>query len=288
MNCETARQKLGEYLDDEVSLNVKREMEAHLTDCRSCARELASIRKLAVQLGSSPIPKVPSELWGAIEHQLPGPTCAKHRRWYAFATRRRFALAASFLLLIGLGAMTMIWSDGGASQANAATIDFGALLDDLREGPEEAFERFVNMHNGRSITAEEAIRTAPKLDFDLPDALPGGFQRQRVYALRIGKDAGVAASYARGTDFLATIFHAPVKQEDFGTHKDYPCVVGQHRGHRVDVGDWKLVHLTDATTCHCVLSKLDEDRELPLVFAKVAPRSRTNPGSQSDSHHHEP
>lgn len=282
MNCETARQKLGEYLDGEAPPDVKREIEAHLTECRGCDREVASIRNLAVMLASSRRPSVPAELWSAIERRLPNTTTAKRGRWHAFTKPRAFALAASFLLLIGFGAVMMIWSDGGASPANAATIDFGALLDDLSGGPEGAFEKFIKMHNGRFISAEEAIRTSPQLDFEIPDTLPGGFQRQKVFSLRFGKDTGIAACYTRGNEFLATIFHAPVKQEDFGTHKDYPCVVGQHRGHRVDVGDWKLVHLTDATTCHCVLSKLDEQSELPLVFAKVAPRSA--PGATSHGH----
>lgn len=282
MNCEMAREKLGEYLDGEVPPDVERHIEEHLAECRGCALELSGLRDLATHFATSPLSGVPVELWDAIERRLPDPSTSIRRRWHAFATRRRFALAASFVLLIGLGAMTMIWSDGGSSSASAAAIDFGALLDDLSSGPEGAFEKFVRMHNGRCISAEEAVRTSPLLDFEIPDALPGGFQRQEVFSLRFGENAGIAACYARGTEFLATIFHAPVKQEDFGTHKDYPCVVGQHRGHRVDVGDWKLVHLTDATTCHCVLSRLDEQHELPLVFAKVAPRSA--PGATTHGH----
>lgn len=288
MSCEMARERLGEHLDGEVPPDVKREIESHLAECRSCALELAALRDLAMQIVSSPLSGAPAELWDVIERRLRDPSASNRRRWQAFAKRRPFALAASFLLLIGIGAMTMIWSDGGASPANAATIDFGALLNELGGGPEAAFEKFVSVHNGRSISAEEAIQTSPQLDFEIPDTLPGGFQRQKVFSLRIGKDTGIAACYVRGTEFLATIFHAPVKREDFGTHKDYPCVVGQHRGHRVDVGDWKLVHLTDATTCHCVLSKLDEMHELPLVFSKVAPRSKPDSASESHTHHDHP
>lgn len=288
MNCEMARERLGEYLDGEVPPDVQRELERHLAECRGCALDLAALRDLAMRIATSPLSGVPAEIWDAIERRLPDPSTSKGRRWHRFATRRGIALAASFLLLIGVGTMSLIWSDGGASSASAATIDFGALLDDLSGGPEGAFEKFVSMHNGRSISAEEAIRTSPQLDFEIPDTLPGGFQLQKVFSLRFGKDTGVAACYARGTEFLATIFHAPVKQEDFGTHKDYPCVVGQHRGHKVDVGDWKLVHLTDAATCHCILSRLDEMHELPLVFSKVAPRSKPNSAPESHSHDDQP
>lgn len=272
MNCETAQHLLGEYFDGEVSTDVKCEIKTHLANCRGCTHALDVIRELAEQLASSTTSKVPGELWSTIESQLPAHPAVERRHGHAFATRRHFALAAGILLLIGLGAVMMMGRDDSASQARAATIDFGELLDNMADGPEQAFQRFVSMHDGRSISAEEAIRTAPHLDFDIPDVLPGGFRRRQVYALDFGDKPGIAACYLRGTDFLATIFHTPVKQEDFGTHRDYPCVIGKHRGHRVDVGDWNLVHLTDATTCHCVLSKLDEQRELPSVFAEISPR----------------
>ena len=79
------------------------------------------------------------------------------------------------------------------------------------------------------------------------------------------------------------LFHRPVQKEDYGTHKDHACVVGKHRGHKVEVGQWRLVHLTDPTTCHCVLSRLDEQTELPAVMAAVAPDS---PASHGDDPHH--
>jgi hypothetical protein len=90
----------------------------------------------------------------------------------------------------------------------------------------------------------------------------------------------VAAWYERAGEPLVVIFHPPVQTEDFGTHKDYPCVIGEHRGQKIVVGSWKMVHLTDSTTCHCVLSRLDERAELPAVMNAIAPvlRSRPSPG----------
>jgi hypothetical protein len=62
----------------------------------------------------------------------------------------------------------------------------------------------------------------------------------------------------------------------------------------VKVGEWRLVHLTDRTKCHCsgachcvltcqcVLSKLNEDTELPNVLAAVTPDSSA---TREESHH---
>ncbi|MCH8912939.1 MAG: hypothetical protein IIA33_05155, partial [Planctomycetes bacterium] len=55
------------------------------------------------------------------------------------------------------------------------------------------------------------------------------------------------------------------------------------------VGDWKLVHLTSPTTCHCVLSRLDAATELPAVMQQLAPQSfgadGKDAGTNHDHHH---
>ncbi|MBK8270645.1 MAG: hypothetical protein IPK83_21010 [Planctomycetes bacterium] len=131
----------------------------------------------------------------------------------------------------------------------------------------------------------EAKKIASHLNFEIPPELPGGFRFEMSHILQFGGETGVAARYSRDGEFLGAIFHRPIQREEFGTHKDYECVVGKHRGHAVTVGEWKLVHLTDATTCHCVLSRLDETTELPPVMAKIAPNSIAP--AHSDGHSHE-
>jgi hypothetical protein len=49
----------------------------------------------------------------------------------------------------------------------------------------------------------------------------------------------------------------------------------------VEVKPWRLVHFTDPTTCHCVLSTLDVEKELPAVFAAIAPGFKTGEGRHS-------
>jgi hypothetical protein len=185
--------------------------------------------------------------------------------------RIRLATAAAIVFAAGLGLLGVMSYD---RQAGASEIDFSVLLETLPANVDEAFARFVAHNKGERMTTEEIRRFAPALTFDTPDELPGGFRLKEIYALRVGENPGVAARYERKDgEFLAAIFHPPVKREDFGSHKDYPCVVGKHRGHAVTVGDWKLVHLTDPTTCHCVLSRLDEHTELPAVMRVLAPGS---------------
>ncbi len=273
MTCDQTHEHLGPYIDGELDADLTAALESHLTGCVSCRAEADALREL-VSSFSPDAPEVPASLWSAIECRLnqdermgertPGQVTPR----MVFGLRRVIALAAVFVFVVGLG---LIGLAQFASSASAATVDFSALLDGVQLNPRQAFGDFLTMYEGRPGTIEQARRHADGLDFAVPEFLPGGFKREAIYRLRFGDQPGLAATYARDGEFLAAIFHRPVKREDFGTHRDYDCVIGQHRGHAVRVGDWKLVHLTDPSTCHCVLSRLDESTEIPAIMSAISP-----------------
>ena len=141
------------------------------------------------------------------------------------------------------------------------------------------------LYGAQELTPTQTKQHAPDLNFEVPETLPGGFRLKSAYGLRIQDAPGIAAEYSRDGEFLGVIFHSPVHREDYGTHKDSPCVIGKHRGHKVEVGPWKLMHFTDLTTCHCVLSRLMEDGELPAIVAAVAPDLHTDSRQHDHSAH---
>lgn len=282
MCCENTRQQLGRFLDDELAPDVRAEVSDHVQTCAACSLELERLRDLTSALFDRETVSVPGNLWDSIERRLDSqsdPAAVPHqaRRWKF--RRRPWVLAASVVLAVGLGLLGPRLVD---TQARASTVNFGVLLDALPLDAQKAFRKFLAFYDAQEASPVDAERFAPSLDFATPPTLPGGFRLKSVYLLQFGDEPGIAASYERNGEFLATIFHAPVEQEDFGTHKDYPCVVGKHHGHKVEVGEWSLVHLTSPTTCHCVLSRLDEGTELPAVMAAVAPHT-----SASDPHGHD-
>ncbi len=282
MDCPAVRDLLGPFLDDELPATRRAAVEAHLAACRRCADALTALKSVTSRLTEPGSITVPEALWPAIAERLdraaPADRVAPTERHPPAPVspgrffRRSWATAAGIALAVGLSLLGALWLVGGsAAPARAATIDFGILLDALPLDAKKAFRKFLIQYDARETTAHNARTAARHLDFAIPETLPGGFRLEQVYTLRFGRNPGVAAAYTRGDEFLATIFHKPVRREDYGGHRDYPCVVGQHRGHKVVVGQWKLVHLTDETTCRCVLSTLDEDQELPAVMAAVAP-----------------
>ena len=270
MSCKQI-EKTGLYVDDEMSVMERRDFESHIEHCSACAAEFGDLSKLADGIATTGDMRVPDALWSAIEQRLheTGPPKPPARKWRRFRLPGGpWAMAALIALAIGLGTFGLSSLE---SSARASTIDYAVLLDSLPLDPRKACGEFVARHDGTPTTAIEAKRIASNLNFETPAVLPGNFRLQSVHRLKIGRAKGIAAAYDRNGEFLAVVFHPPVKREEFGSHKNFPCVIGEHCGHKVQIGEWKLVHLTDPTTCHCLLSRLDEQTEMPAVMSAIVP-----------------
>jgi len=285
MGCEQIERQLGRYIDGELSDTERDRIATHLASCGSCRAECDALLDLAQEIAKGAAVGVPESLWSDIARRLDqpiridgSPSPRKHR---SLMPATRWALAAGLLLAVGMGLVGLSSLD---TSAHASSVDFGVLLDALPLDAQGAFRKFLVRYDGKPTTPAAAKRLVPGLNFDTPALLPGGFRLTSVYRLRIGKTIGIAAAYDRDGEFLAVVFHTPMKHERFGSHESYPCVIGKHGGHKVQVGDWKLVHLTDRTTCHCLLSRLDEQTEMPAVMKAIAPGSPQALSNQPDSH----
>ena len=269
MDCKEAGDWLGALMDGACPPDVRGTLDDHLLDCPTCRNELRALRAATAALAEPPDADVPDALWPAIEKRLDAPPVNHVGAW--LRGRRPWAIAAGVVLAFGISTVVYERVGGRSSEAAAAPINFSVLLDALPLDAEKAFRKFLILYDARSITSSDARRHAPELSFGIPDDLPGGFRLAGVFALRFGDAPGLAARYERGDEFLAAIFHKPVQCMNQDADRALPCVVGKHCGRRVSVGDWSMVHVTDPTTCHCVLSRLDEAVELPPILDAVAP-----------------
>ena len=275
MCCDEMREMLGPYVDGEVTPETRAAIEAHVCTCQNCRCEVGRLRELGDGIKAGGSVCVPIALWERIEGQL-GAAAKSHRLYRLLRPRSIIAAAACLVLAIGGGYLLLTLGLG--TRVEAATVNFSVLLDGLSVDAEAAFRKFVSQYRGRLVSAADARQHARQLNFAIPAKLPGGFDLEEAFALQIGDDSAAAAIYRRDGEFVGTIFHRAIHPEDYGTYRDHPCVVGEHRGHRVDVGEWRLVHVTDATTCHCVLSRLDESKELPAILHAVAPDFQAGAG----------
>lgn len=276
MSCSEIRDWLGPYVDCEVLSETRQAVETHVAACASCATALEAMNRLAAALAPRGDEAPPPGLWDTIEQRLDETRvrCPASLR----LRRRGFAAAAVVLLAVGLGLFSLQWS---TPVAEAGAVSFSVLLDEMAFDPHRALTNFLARYDAQVILPARAADHGRGLSFAIPETLPGGFRLVATYAIRFGSRPGVAARYDRAGELLGLVFHPPVLREDFGTHEDRDCVVGQHRGHAVAVGEWSLVHVTDATTCRCILSRLDHDTELPAVVAAIAPGLATQ---EADGH----
>ena len=111
MKCETVQKQLEAYIEGELSESRKKAVEAHISACESCRKELALAQSIPRLVGSLMTPPTPEEIipdtleqlhetsngrWGWLESLLSG-------RW-------QYAAAACLLVavvLLGIGHQRM-------------------------------------------------------------------------------------------------------------------------------------------------------------------------------------
>jgi tetratricopeptide (TPR) repeat protein len=100
--------RLSDYLDDELTVDDRRQIEAHLAACGDCRRTLEELRAVVARAGALPSRPPDVDLWPGIEPRL-----VIRQRVASFAMRvhRRFSFTLPQLVAAGLALMVM--SAGG-------------------------------------------------------------------------------------------------------------------------------------------------------------------------------
>ena len=70
MNCFTCERHLSAYIDDEVTSEVRHEIEVHLGECEMCRREYETHLSAWEVAGDMRTEAAPDDLWQAVEVEL--------------------------------------------------------------------------------------------------------------------------------------------------------------------------------------------------------------------------
>jgi len=70
VNCPTCERNLSAYVDDELTTDVRLEIEAHLDECAACRAEFEGHQAAWEAVGMAPAGQAPEELWESIEAEL--------------------------------------------------------------------------------------------------------------------------------------------------------------------------------------------------------------------------
>jgi len=86
VNCDELKTQLESYLDGELTLSDKRDVEEHLNDCTGCTQAFDALRFVQTQVRESDYKKVPASLKLNIQNQLRDVTGEQTRRagWFTW------------------------------------------------------------------------------------------------------------------------------------------------------------------------------------------------------------
>jgi hypothetical protein len=178
MNCSDIQEQLSAYHDGELTSEMREVVAAHVADCEQCASRLAEFASYSKSFRDFSQPAVPPTVWAGIvakfdqesgETTVVTPATEHSKR--SWLTTRRLALAASVLLVLGLGFWMTHHSDHSDHDAAfARTMDH--YLKMLASDPDEAEQFLLDKYNGQTVDPEDAVRLVgyrPAVASGLPD-----------------------------------------------------------------------------------------------------------------------
>ena len=124
MTCSQIKQQLNDYLDDELTADIRQRVDRHLGECLDCRREYESLRSLVDQAGGLESEIRPSrDLWPGIH--------ARMGRRRSLLSPGWLQLAAAGLALAVLSVPFSVWwtgrHDAGDSTAVQAEVEIGSF-----------------------------------------------------------------------------------------------------------------------------------------------------------------
>ncbi len=166
MNCAEIEEQLSAYHDGELASEIREVVAAHVADCRQCASQLAEFASYSNSFSLLPQPEVPPTIWAGIAAKLQQesdpttvvtPRAADHggRSWL---TTGRLALAASVLLVLGLG----FWMAQHSDHSDPHHAEFATTMDHylktLANDPDQAERFLLEKYEGQTVDPEDAIQ----------------------------------------------------------------------------------------------------------------------------------
>jgi hypothetical protein len=278
MNCESVRELLSAFYDQELQPDQQVEVREHLAECADCARHLAEFKELSKLAGDLQQPQVPEGTWSAIDSLLGsrghGRVGSAATAWLRRSSRAAIiaALAAGVLLAILLY-RARIPDDEHIEMAHT----FSRYLDEFHRTPGEAQRVLVERYQGRLLDLPAAI-SALRFEPNAPAELPNDFSRLGIYVLKMPCCTCTQTIYKdKSGQVLAVFEHTEDQRMWFG---DRPTIKAQCHGQQTALVQ---LHNQLAATWKCGPRYLTVigARNVEQVANLIAFLDRRNPASKT-------
>jgi hypothetical protein len=273
--CHEIKTRLGELLDGVLDADARQAVARHLDQCADCRAEYDSLRSMTSILARPPAGAVSPGLWEAIEERLHHDRDDSRKRPERVLRRAplyrlvRRSLAAAAVVVLGVGLGWVVWSAPWAAPAEAAQIDFRPLLEQADGDIEAGIKALLRAYGGEKITRAEASKRM-KVRVHPPEEVPGELRLKSMHLLKMGRHHKSLAFHFQGPGGQLLLLQCPAgMKKDYGNRECLSCQVGSHAGHVVRAGSLRLMHMESENVCICVVSTLDEQRELPAALDAI-------------------
>jgi hypothetical protein len=148
MQCRRVQRFLPDYIGDELSVQKRRQVDQHLTECPGCRAALRSLHEVWDGLAGQPLPQKDEQFWGELtrgvmqEIRRRRPMPADEKRGFLFPGWQVLVPATAAAMAIIVGVIVFRWGPQGGTPWIAQN-DQKALVEaapDLSFGPLAAEE----------------------------------------------------------------------------------------------------------------------------------------------------
>ena len=183
MNCSEINKLLSAYYDDELSTEVRKNVDAHLEDCGDCAKELEGFEKLSSMAAGLDTPETPASVWSAVAQELDNqsePNVVAGSGSMSRNTIFKYAAALAATLLIGFVGFQLFYHGDHDHKEMAEAMEQVASDMDA----DGATTLLLNKYGGSEISAKEAI-TQVGYQPIASKGLPAGYSVEGIQVLNM-------------------------------------------------------------------------------------------------------
>ncbi len=188
MNCSEIQEQLSAFHDDELTNDMREAVAAHVANCEACASQFAEFESYTHLFNQLPQPDVPPAIWAGIARELERDTVepsvesspnaalrakpgqrTNRRSWLTIG---RLAVAASVMLVLGLGFWMARNSNHSESHHDEFAMTMDRYLKTLASDPDQAERFLLNKYDGQIVDPQDAVRLVgyrPAVASGLPD-----------------------------------------------------------------------------------------------------------------------
>lgn len=181
MDCQTARELLSAYFDDELARQSADEVALHLENCVVCRQEIGRYRQLsnlAGQLKTIAGPDQFAELQVALKSSRG--QCLATRPWSTHTRWKAAAVAATATVLLLLTVSSWFWYQ----HSHGMEASFNRFLVAFKRSPEQAENVLSEIYAGQAVSlgeAEKILKYRPVVD----RGLPPGYSLASAYVIKM-------------------------------------------------------------------------------------------------------